>query len=246
VTSKDDSWDRPPAELLAVQAGWLAPARSRLLRRVAIAHKRSVLDLGCGSGAVTAELARRARGLVVGADPSMAPLPAVAPAAVAARAERLPFADRSFDLVFSQCALMWMKLERALAELERVLSAGGHLVAVEPDYGGLIEEPATIATRELWLEAIERAGGDPRVGRRLPVRLGALGCSLSVAFLDRLAAPSRRRFELLRGLPLTDDEERRLDQAEQADAELPDEAKVVHLPFFLVIARKAEPGTVVD
>ena len=38
----------PPAALLHQQAEWLAPARSRLLRRAHIARCRHVLDLGCG------------------------------------------------------------------------------------------------------------------------------------------------------------------------------------------------------
>ena len=55
-------------QLLTEQAAWLAPARARLLRRVAIAHRQRVLDLGAGPGAVTPELVRRSGGLVVALD----------------------------------------------------------------------------------------------------------------------------------------------------------------------------------
>ncbi|HLA84582.1 MAG TPA: hypothetical protein VJL29_07290, partial [Thermoguttaceae bacterium] len=58
----------PSTALLRQQAEWLAPARSRLLRRAGIARCRRVLDLGCGVGAVTAELARRTSGFVVALD----------------------------------------------------------------------------------------------------------------------------------------------------------------------------------
>ena len=63
-------------ELLRRQAAWLAPARARLLRRVAVARRRSVLDLGGGYGAVTGELVRRAGGTVVALDHTLEALQA--------------------------------------------------------------------------------------------------------------------------------------------------------------------------
>ena len=56
----------PSKTLLEAQAEWLAPARARLLRRVGIARRRRILDLGAGYGAVTGELVRRGGGFVGG------------------------------------------------------------------------------------------------------------------------------------------------------------------------------------
>jgi SAM-dependent methyltransferase len=242
MTSSDfESPSLPPPELLAKQADWLAPARSRLLRRIRIAHCRSLLDLGCGWQTVTRELARRCSGYVVAADLNRLALAAqehrdspILP--VACDAARLPFRDGSFDLVFCQFALLWMNADSAVREIRRVLAPGGVLAAIEPDYGGLIEFPDKIATTALWQAALRRAGADPSIGRRLPGLLAAAGFQVRVDLLDRLTPPSPLRFELLRGLPLAGDEVRRLEDIIRADRELDDSQRVAHLPIFLVTA----------
>jgi SAM-dependent methyltransferase len=237
-------FDCPSARLLEEQSAWLASARSRLFRRVQIAGRRRVLDLGCGPGAVTAELVRRARGKVVALDRSLATLrenpgPLIGAYRVCGEAARLPLAPESFDLVFCQFALLWMDMARAVWEIHRVLRPDGVLVALEPDYGGLIEHPPELATRALWLKALARAGADPCAGRKLPCVLAAAGFEVRTDLLDRLPPPSPVRFELLRELPLTEKERRILRQAEAADAACPEGQRVVHLPMFLVTATKS-------
>ena len=167
--------------LEAEQARWLAPLRSRLLRRVDIARRRRVLDLGAGGGTVAEELARRAAGPVVAVDvvagePDEADASADAARAVArvtADAVRLPFADGSFELAFCQAALLWMPLAAAAAELRRVVADTGAVLAIEPDFGGMIEHPEGAGLAQVWRAALSRAGADPLVGRKLP---GALTC----------------------------------------------------------------------
>ena len=239
--------DLPEGALLEEQTAWLRPARARMLRRVAIARRRRVLDLGAGRGAVTGELVRRAGGPIVALDRRVRVLGEVDASdafAVGGDARRLPFAGATFDLVFSQLTLLWIApLETALDEICRVLAPGGALVALEPDYGGMIEHPSEIASCELWLAALRRAGADPHVGRRLPRLLAARGFDVRVDLFDRLAAPDPARFDLLRGLPLTEAERARLAQIEAwraahvADAG--DWAEIAHLPFFLVTARRS-------
>lgn len=151
---------------------------------------------------------------------------------------RLPFADGAFDLVFSQFTLLWLDAQAAVAEVYRVLGQGGVLVALEPDYGGLIEFPPAIATRPIWIDALVRAGADPETGRKLPGLLAAAGFKVQVDLLDQLAPPSPQRFAYLRGLPLSREEQGLLDRIQTADAALSEAARVVHLPTFLVTARK--------
>ena len=235
------NYDLPSRRLLEAQAAWLAPARARLLRRANVARRRRLLDLACAGGTTVEELLRRSGGEVVALDRdwrALAERPRQFHGATIVRgdAERLPFADATFDLVFCQFALMWLDLSAAVAEIRRVLAPGGALAAIEPDYGGLIEHPPEIAVARLWRAALERAGADPCVGRKLPAALAAAGFEVRTDLLDRLEPPSPLRFDLLGELPLTDGERAELDRARQTDAALDSAARVVHLPMFLVTA----------
>ena len=112
------------------------------------------------------------------------------------------------------------------------------MVAVEPDYGGMIEYPPEIAARDLWLNALTRAGADPCIGRKLPSILRQTGWKIEVDLLDRLMPPSPTRFVLLEDLPLTEEEKITLVQIKAADATLAESAKVVHLPMFIIIGER--------
>ena len=91
------------------------------------------LDVGTGTGHYACELARR--GLrVVGCDPSAAMLQEArakgAPVTwQEGRAEALPFADGTFDLVLAVTTLEFVEEpQRALAEMVRVAAPGGRVV----------------------------------------------------------------------------------------------------------------------
>lgn len=123
-----------------------------------------VLDVGCGTGALTVAVAERAGagGEVIGLDPNPQML-AVArrkPGAVQwvdGRAEALPFPDRHFDAVVSQFAMMFFGDRiQALREMRRVLRPGGSLTvavcgAVEqsPGYGRLAQLLQRLFGREV-------------------------------------------------------------------------------------------------
>ncbi len=239
----------PSRHLLTEQSSWLAAARSRLFRRIGIAHRKSVLDLGAGYGAVTAELVRRSSGYVVALDVNNNSLcefintnevstPSVH--AINADSRKLPFPNNSFDLIFCQCSLMWMQpMETAVQEISRTLQPGGVLVALEPDYGGLIEYPPQLSTRHLWLSALEKAGADPYTGRKLPTLLAQHKLTMRINLLDELSPPSNLRFDFLRDLPLTAEEDIRREEITQLATSIPPTSQVAHLPFFLITAEKA-------
>ena len=92
-----------------------------------------VIDLGCGTGLVSAELV--ARGCTVtGVDVSEPMLERArkrVPSGtfVSSRAEELPFGDAAFDAATSGQAFHWFDQARALAEVARVVRPGG-VVAV--------------------------------------------------------------------------------------------------------------------
>lgn len=138
---------------------------------------QKVIDVGCGPGALTAELVRR-----VGADHVSAVDPSV-PFATAARerypgadvkvaaAEDLPFPDRAFDAALAQLVVQFMKDPvRGLTEMARVSRVGGVVAACVWDSAGGRSplSPFWKAAREL----------DPLAddgSRRAGMRRGSLG-----------------------------------------------------------------------
>lgn len=90
-----------------------------------------ILDLGCGDGVLTRELAQ-AGARVVGVDASLAQVQAASAAGLSAfvgRAEALAF-RKPFDAVFSNAALHWIKRPDALLEgVRAALGPGGRFVA---------------------------------------------------------------------------------------------------------------------
>lgn len=101
------------------------------------------LDVGCGPGALTAELVRRLGADRVSAvDPSGPFLAAVRRDHPGVRvdrasAEELPYDDATFDLVLCQLVVHFMTDPVAgLAELARVVAPGGTVAANVWDFGG--------------------------------------------------------------------------------------------------------------
>ncbi len=116
------------------------------------------LDVGCGPGALTAELVRRlGAGAVTAADPSRSFTAAVAGRLPGvdvqlAAAERLPFGDRVFDVTLAQLVVHFMADPVAgLAEMGRVTRPGGVVAACVWDHagGGAPLAPFWRAVREL-------------------------------------------------------------------------------------------------
>jgi len=104
---------------------------------------QKVIDVGCGPGALTAELVRRLGASNVAAvDPSAAFVEAARarlPGADVrvAGAEALPFDDGSFDVAFAQLVVHFMADPVAgIAEMARVTRAGGTVVACVWDFAG--------------------------------------------------------------------------------------------------------------
>lgn len=101
------------------------------------------LDVGCGPGALTAELARQlGADAVAAADPSEPFVEACrrrVPGAevVVADAEALPFPDDAFDIALSQLVVNFMSdAEAGVREMARVTRRGGTVASCVWDYGG--------------------------------------------------------------------------------------------------------------
>ncbi len=124
----------------AVKAPQIDAGRE-LLSLAGVREEDAVLDLGCGTGKLTVELARLVpRGSVVGLDPSPEMLEKAHEATsgmmnvrfARVSAETMNFADE-FDLVFSNSALHWIRdQERAVSRVFRSLRRGGRIAFQMP------------------------------------------------------------------------------------------------------------------
>ena len=144
----------------------------RVLERLPLAGSEHVLDIGCGSGRLTAEIADRVpSGRVVGLDRSVAMLEQAsdwlrgrAPhtGLVLADAVALPF-RRTFDAVFSGATFHWIDDHSALfRSIITALRPGGRLVAqcgggpnlalLYGRAGRLMQEPRFARYFEEWVE----------------------------------------------------------------------------------------------
>jgi trans-aconitate methyltransferase len=118
-----------------------------------------ILDLGCGDGQLTARL--KATGAdVQGFDSSPAMVVSARKLGIVVdegNAESLPYPDHTFDAVFSNAALHWVRDQDAmLAGVHRVLKPGGRFVAEMGGMGNIA------AIRTALIAVMSRHGFDGR------------------------------------------------------------------------------------
>ena len=145
-----------------------------------------VLEVGCGLGADARDMAR-----LVGPDGEVVAID-ISAAMLAAAKERhedglpvryehgdvtaLPYDDASFDAVRIERVLQHVpEVDRAIAEIVRVLRPGGRVVVLDPDWGSLaadIDDPAL--AHRCTTHMLSR-GVQPRIGIELRRRLTRAG-----------------------------------------------------------------------
>jgi len=163
----------------------------------------SLLDVGCGPGTITLDLAARvAPGSTVGVDRE---------ASVVAEAQRLldsspissvefrtgdvyglEFGDESFDVVHAHQVLQHLTDPvAALVEMRRVLRQDGVLAVRDSDYGGFVwapSDPLLDRWMQLYHDVCRRNGADADAGRSL------LGWARTAGFTEIQATSSTWTF----------------------------------------------------
>ncbi|UYM06506.1 methyltransferase domain-containing protein [Solicola gregarius] len=154
-------------------AGYLAPHLS---------PGQDVLDVGCGPGTITVDIAARvAPGRVHGIDPSADVLDQARANAERAGVDNTTFATDdvyaldaetdSYDVAHAHQVLLHLTdPPAALREMMRVVRPGGIVAARDSDYGGMIwypEDPRLDRWLEIYHDVARGGGAEPDAGRRL-------------------------------------------------------------------------------
>ncbi len=157
------------------QARWTASVRRFLFEKASFSAAQSVLEVGCGSGAILSDIVTLTQGVVFGIDIDFRGLEfgrslGGAFRLACADGMHLPFQEATFSISLCHFYLLWVyRPLEAIMEMARVTKPGGSVLALaEPDYGARIDFPDELATiGQLQGEALSRKGADPKMGRKI-------------------------------------------------------------------------------
>lgn len=163
---------------LELQAIETAEERMPLYHKIGVKDADSILDVGCGTGMVTRDIAHLTKGRVMGLDGSEDMIKVAKKILKDHKnvelkvgdAESLCFDDDCFDIVVCNLLLMWADdPQKVVCEMARVCKHKGVVLAsLEPDYGGKLHYPENSRVDPVFAgRAIINRGGDPHIGRKL-------------------------------------------------------------------------------
>jgi ubiquinone/menaquinone biosynthesis C-methylase UbiE len=177
-----------------LQSRWTLETRKYLYDRSGTLKSKKILDVGCGTGAISQELVRTTGSDVTGLDINQDFIEihttgidvtgldinqdfieiadADNPSAnfLLADAHRMPIESSIFDICLCHFLLLWVETPIAVInEMKRVTKSGGAiLVLAEPDYGGRIDFPYDLSILNDWqTESLRNQGANPTIGREL-------------------------------------------------------------------------------
>lgn len=157
----------------AQQAKWTRNLRAYIFDKAKLDTASRVLEVGCGTGAILAELPPHTTLHGLDLDPvALAECRLHAPTASVTQgnALSLPYPNALFEIVYCHFLLLWVTDPlQALVEMKRVTKSGGHVVAfAEPDYLHRIDKPDELVQLGKWqAQALIKQGADPDLGGRL-------------------------------------------------------------------------------
>ena len=172
---------------LKQQADHTRDFRHTLYEKVNVKTCTKILDVGCGTGVITAEISALTKGDIIGIDidqNKLAYAREVVDAGVTlinADTLNLPFKDRTFDLVVFSVVLMHIKeQQKAVNEMARVTQKNGIVLAtMEPDHAGYLSYPENKA-HSYFIRNLEEKGSDSRMGRKLKYLFCNAGLSTEI------------------------------------------------------------------
>lgn len=167
------NWGEKIHEQFIRQAKWTEDFRNQIYRKIQLRNARRILELGCGTGVITAELKLKTSGKITAVDFDLKMLD-IAKKNVenvnfqVEDVESLSMKNNLFDIVLCQYFFLWLvNPKKAIAEMIRVCKNGGYIVALaEPDYGAWIEYPE-LNLGNKHIQYLMNEGADPYIGRKM-------------------------------------------------------------------------------
>jgi ubiquinone/menaquinone biosynthesis C-methylase UbiE len=167
----------------------MAAATAEFLWRVGLRPGWACLDVGCGGGQVTIDLAKAVgpQGRVVGLDMDVSAVELAREAAAQAGVRAAfvcadaasPLEHGAFDLAYARLVLSHLVDPASVLRAMRAAVRPGGVVAVEDLFTGTLRsDPPTVALdrlQDLYSATVRAHGGDPTIGPRLPAMLAAAG-----------------------------------------------------------------------
>lgn len=185
---------RPGYDRLLVLSQERWPDTQAFFRRAGLGPGMQCLDVGCGGGAVTIEMARIVgpNGHVEGIDMDPVKLELAASAAKHSGVGNVRFrrqlvqdwsATSSYDVVYSRFLLQHLTNPGTLLQqMWAAVRPGGILMVEDCDWTGWSADPPSPGVdflRERYIKLLERRGGDPRIGLKLARYFRGVGAGVS-------------------------------------------------------------------
>lgn len=192
--------------VLKEQAARTKEYRHNLYEKVDIQNKKRILDVGCGTGVITVDIASLTDGCITGIDIDGKKLDYAKILAlgnvnlIKADVLQLPFKDRTFDLVVFNIVLTHIhRQQEAVNEMARVTCENGIVLAtMEPDYAGILRYPES-EVDYISSKYLEKMGLEMRTGRKLKYLFGKAGLKSEIGvyteYLDFVNEESEKQVE---------------------------------------------------
>jgi ubiquinone/menaquinone biosynthesis C-methylase UbiE len=164
----------------------MLPTTMQLLDRVGLIRGMKCLDAGCGGGHVAILIAGIVgpEGRVIGTDTDAEILALAKEDAEAAKVTNIEFQQldacaclwhEEFDVAYARFLLSHLNdPQNCLAAMVEACARGGTIVIEDTDFAGSFCYPTCAAYeryKELYQELVQRRGGDPNIGPKLPAML---------------------------------------------------------------------------
>ena len=171
----------------SLQAKWTRPFRNYLFTQLPVTDNISILEVGCGTGAVMEDIQLLFSGmikLISGVDNYRDSLVFASSknnfSYIQSDGNLLPFIDSSFDLTYCHYFLLWVqKPKDVLSEMLRVTKKGGICTVIaEPCYEEMIVEPEELHNLALkQKKVLSDKGANVNIGNSLYALFSEAGFS---------------------------------------------------------------------